>query len=216
MTNRDASMSDSIYNFAYQADKLYVQGKDISIDGNGVCNRSIVEAYLPPFYQGIRIYGTGYKCLSRLSNLKYVFIPRTYRVIGGDFCHSSSNVETIEFEENSQVSTISGWFAFATSISKIYIPSSVKVLSNAETFRSCIKLKKIFYGGMMKIENNNLFLSGVPSDLEVYVRVDYKYSDFGGRSIKKILANPMLKCTLKHNASHFGLNELACIVILAI
>ena len=176
--------SDDFY-FNYKDNLLYV-GSTADQSNNGAYNKAIVNANLPAYFKEIKIYGTFNDCLSHLDSLKTVFIPKTYKVIGEDFCLLSKNVESITFEDDSQVESIGGWFAYNTAIHQIKIPSSIKTLAKY-TFSGCKNLLLVVYMGNLIIKDTTTFNTNVPSNLVILVNKNYPYSTFGGRKVTKVL-----------------------------
>ena len=121
-------MEEKDFNFI-QLDGKWFVGKEDTTKANGLVDpTNVVNVFLPRFHQGSLVYGTCYRCFYSLESLKHVFIPNTYKMIYGDFCKNSKNVESIVFEENSQIEIIYGYFAQLTSIREMYFPRSLKTI----------------------------------------------------------------------------------------
>ena len=194
-------MHDDTYYFVYKGGHLYV-GSTANAASNGLYNKSIVNAILPVYFNGTRIYGTIDSCLNGVTTLKYVFIPRTYIIIEEELCNSSPNVESIVFEENSKCVFIGHSFARTTSITQIILPSSLKTFITANSFYDCKKLKNIVYQGSLKINDDSSLFANVPSDLVIHVSTKYAYGTFGGRSVTKDLLPKLsiaLSCKRRQN-----------------
>ena len=178
---------DSDFNYVYKEGYLYVGGVNSSVNGNGAFNKSIVEAILPIKFQNNAIYGTTYKCLSNIQTLKKVFVPRTYKLISADFCWLCRSLESIVFEENSNIKKMGGWIASATSIRTFTFPSNIKTLRFNRTFWNCYNLEAIYYPLAIECDSNSIFDSITPSKITVYTRVDYKFNTFCGAAVVKAL-----------------------------
>ena len=135
-------MHDDTYYFVYKDEHLYV-GSIPNNAANGLYNKSIVNAVLPVYFNGTRIYGTVDSCLNGVRTLKYVFIPRTYVIIDEELCNCSPNVESIVFEENSQCVFIGHAFACTSSITQIILPSSLKKFDLRRSFYNTVLCKII-------------------------------------------------------------------------
>ena len=188
---------DETFNYVYIDNFLYVGGSDVNEYGNGAYNKDIVEAILPKKYQNVMIYGTAYRCLGSLPKLKKVFVPRTYKFLYADFCKFSSNVESITFEDNSELDVISGWVAYGTLIKTFVIPSNVKALDLREAFGSCKNIETIYYAGKLKCNDLNAFVGSSLSSISVYTRENYGYNTFCNASVVKVLSIPKKFITCK-------------------
>lgn len=207
-----SSLHSDDFNFVYKNDLLYVGGSTTDA-GNGAYNKNIVNAYLPSSFNGVRIYGTQDSCFQSITTLKYVFIPRTYKVIEDDFCVFSSNVVSIVFEENSEVESIGGWFAEGTSITQLILPSSIKTLSTNSPFANCKKLKLVIFKGNIFLDAGTSF-SNSPDNIVILVKHDYKYDTFGGKSVMKIIPEPkQLKTCMKRQKTS---NKIFFVVVINI
>lgn len=197
-------LHDDTYYYTYYNNVLYVGGENTSIHGNGAYNKEIVEAYLPSFYLGIKIYGTRYRCLAHLSKLETVIIPRTYKIIGGDLCLSSTKVKSIVFEENSELREIGGWFAGYTTISTFTFPSSLKIIGFNYFFQGCNNLETIIYAGNIECVSNDIFDQINVSKIKVYTRKNYKYDSFCGAKVINVLNSPIkaMTCKIKQTNYH--------------
>jgi hypothetical protein len=188
---------DNTYNYYLHSDgNLYIGNGSDSMQ-NGAYDINLENAILPAYYEGVKIYGTFYRCLGGLPNLRTIFIPRTYRFIGDDLFHHSYKVETVEFEEYSEVQYIGYWMAIGSSITSFTFPSSLKELTIVHSFYGCKNLKSIFYQGMINPPYDYYTFEGVNQDFKIYVRKDYPYDTFGGKSVTKLLEPPPtpVKCT---------------------
>ena len=205
---------DSDFYFVFLRGKLYVGGENRSVNGNGAYNKSIVEAILPQKFENTRIYGTQFKCLAMIPSLKKVFVPRTYKVIETDFCYESRNVESIIFEENSELEVMMGWVAPATSIKSFSFPSNIKRLIFTSSFRNCNSLRIIYFPLKFQCNNATIFNSITPSDIKVFVRKDYSYDDFCGAEVVKVLEPPKRYITCRKKmkeTSRFVLSFAICL-----
>lgn len=193
-------MNDGTFNFYNNSDKLYV-GNGTTKDGNGAFNKQIVDAKLPMYFNEKKIYGTWHSCFENILTLKSVFVPRTYKEIQNDFCWGCSNLESVTFEENSQIEAIYGWFVGKTSISSITLPRGLKTLLSKATFSDCTKLKQVLFLGNIAVGNDDNIFYNVPSDLVIIVSNNYPSTTFGERSVNVIsLPSPkrVLTCLKKH------------------
>ena len=181
-----SSLHDDNFNFFWKDDKLYV-GDGTNIAGNCAHNKNIVNAILPKIFGENQIYGTLSSCFESMSSLKSIFIPNTYKELGYDFCPNSLNVESIIFEENSQVEFIGRWFAQRTAITSIILPCSLRTFSPYCTFKGCTKLKQIIFLGRNKFDEDNNTLYQVPQDLVIFVGMNYRWKTFGGRKVTGVL-----------------------------
>jgi hypothetical protein len=180
---------DDTYNYIIKEGNLYV-GNGTHVYQNGAYDKNLVNAILPAYFNGTKIYGTFYRCLAGLPNLIAIFIPKTYRVIEADLFQDSYNVETIEFEANSELQFINGWTAISSKITSFTFPPSLKRFAINSSFGHCAKLKTVFYQGMASPLYDSTTFLGVSKDLKIFVRKDYPYDTFGGRSVTKILEPP--------------------------
>ena len=195
-------MNDGTFNFCDKSGERYI-GDGTDNAGNGVVDKNIVEAKLPKYFDNVRIYGTWTSTFEGIKTLKSVFVPKTYKILRGDFCVFCSSLESVVFEDNSQIETIEGWFVQQTSVASITLPSSLKKLSSKSTFYGCTKLKQILFLGKIAVGNeyNDIF-TNVPSDLVIIVSKDYPSTTFGGRNVNAISLPPtkrILTCLKKHN-----------------
>ena len=181
-----SSFHDNDFNFIEKNGKLYL-GDGTGESGNCAYNKKIVDAILPKYFGETQVYGTLTSCFESMSSLKSIFIPNTYKEIQFDFCPNSFNVESIIFEENSQVESIGNWFAQCTAITSITLPSSLKSFSTYCTFNGCAKLKQIIFLGRNKFEEGTKTLKDVPEDLVIFVGKNYRWKTFGGRKVAGVL-----------------------------
>ena len=181
-----SSLHDENYNFCYVGDLLFV-GDGTNNISNGAYNKSLVDAILPSTFNGQQIYGTYKHAFHRLPSLKTIFIPKTYKILYNDFCPESINVDSIVFEENSQVESIGDYFAQGTAITSIILPSSLKTLSSECPFRWCNNLKQIIFLGRNKFEEGRETFKNVTSDLVIFVGRNYRWKTFGGRKVTGVL-----------------------------
>ena len=188
-------MEEKDFNFILVEGKWYV-GKSDTSSANGLVDPSnVVNVFLPRYHQGILVYGTRYRCFFELNSLKRVFIPNTYKVIYGDFVKFSRNLESIVFEENSQIETIYGYFAEGTSIREMYFPASLKMIDPRSIFNSCNSLQRVFFASMIKVEYN-AYMFPNRDDIQIFVPVNYKYDLLCNRTVIRALRNVKTKCTI--------------------
>ena len=145
-------MHSNDYYFKYQSNgKLYIAGSNTIILGNGAYNKSLENAVLPRYFEGKKVYGTGYRALATLQNLTFVFIPNTYIEISADSFLSCLRLETVVFEEGSSVITIGWWLLHRTNITSFTIPPKVKSVMLNYSFYECSNLKTLYYQGMREL-----------------------------------------------------------------
>ena len=157
------------FNFLYYNGHLLIGSSPSNISGNGVCNKSIVDAILPRYFNGVQVYGTGYYSISQLSCLKTVFIPSTYRQISEDTFHGDRALETVTFEDQRSIIYFGFWLFLNANISSITIPYKAKHISIITSFFGCKNLKSVYYQGMLNITSNENTFAGVPADLKIFV-----------------------------------------------
>ena len=210
------SMQSSDYYFKYKGKgRLYVEGSDNSTFGNGVVNKSIERAILPRYFEGKKVYGTGYRSLAFLQNLVFVFIPNTYMVISSDSFQASPMLESVVFEEGSRVESIWFWLLINSKITTFRIPASAKTIRLENSFEGCTNLKTLYYQGMSEMISDSKTFSNVPDDLKIYVRKDYPDSQVGGRDVIKVLPplNSFIKtCNNKKNSRSYNIMFIAMIM----
>ena len=186
------------FNFYYNSGGHFVIGSDPNTSsGNGAYNKSIVDAILPRSFNGIMIYGIGYYSLSKLSFLKTVFIPSTYRLISSDSFHGSTALESVTFEDPENILDVGFWLFLDSNISTFTFPYKAKRIRIQNSFQGCKNLKSLYYQGMLNVSYDAKTFDGVPSDLKIFVRRDYPYDTFGGRSVIKVLPRPINSRTLR-------------------
>ena len=193
------------FNFYYNSAGHFVIGSDPSTSsGNGAYNKSIVDAILPRSFNGIMIYGTGYNSLSKLSSLKTVFVPSTYKLISSDTFHGSTELESVTFEDPKNILDVGFWLFVNSKISTFTFPYNAKRIRIHNSFRGCKNLKSLYYQGMLDVPYDDKTFDGVPDDLKIFVRSDFPYDTFGGRSVIKVLPRPVDTKTLrcKHQANN--------------
>ena len=210
------SMHSADYYFKFHENgKLYIEGSDNSTLGNGVHNKDLERAILPRYFQGIKVYGTGYRSLAGLEKLTFAFIPNTYIEISADSFHTCSNLESVVFEDGSKLKTIGFWLLIGTKITTFTIPANVKSISVNSTFRGCTNLKTLYYQGMKDLVADSNTFKDVPSDLKIYVRSDYPYLQIGGRDVIKVLpphASNIKTCNCKRNSRSINIMLVAVIL----
>jgi hypothetical protein len=194
---------DDNFNYFYENGRLLV-GNGTMVFQNGAFNKSLINAVLPSSFDGVPIYGTYYRCLGGMPNLVSIFIPRTYKEIGADFFYDSYNVTSVVFEDNSQLRKIDAWIAIHSNIVTFTFPASLKIMYLNQSFLECSKLKTIYYQGMLQTEFYSDTFLNVPDDLKIYVRRDYPYETFAGRSVTKVL-NAVPRITHKYKNSGISL-----------
>ena len=191
-------MNDGTFNFFYDRFGVLYIGDGSEKSGNGAFNKSVVDAILPVYYGSDKVYGTHLSAFEGLSFLKSIFIPKTYKALLYDFCPNCAKLETITFEENSQVEIIGDYFLQGTAITTIILPFSLKKISSTCTFRGCNKLKLIVYMGNIPVGNDNNMFGGVSSDLKIIVSKKYPSKTFGGRNVTSValpFPKNLLTCT---------------------
>ena len=187
-------MNPEDFNYFLVGGKWFV-GKENTSKANGLVNpENVADVILPRFHNGIKIYGTRYRCFYQLPALKTIFIPNNYRLIEADFCYFSTNVESITFEEDSQITKICHHFALLTKIKEISIPSSLKYFEETYAFYQCMQLKRIFFESNIRVNYDNLMF-GDGCDPQIYVPRNYKHDLFCNKSVIKILDNTKRKCS---------------------
>ena len=161
-------MNDGTFNIYDYNGFLYI-GNGTSINGNGVYKEGIVDAKLPRYFNDVKIYGTWGSCFEGVLTLKSIFVPKTYRVINNDFCPGCPNLESVVFEETSEIESIGSFVVQSTAITTITLPSSLKKFSSRCAFRSCSKLKQIIFMGRIVIESDFEMFKNVPTDIIINV-----------------------------------------------
>ncbi len=109
------------------------------IDDRAFYGCSSLKSVLLP--SGIEIIGAEafYKCTSVVN----VYLPSSLKEIGSYAFCSCSNIETLIFEENSQIDGINeGVFRWCSNINNIELPNNITYIDN-EAFRGCLKLISI-------------------------------------------------------------------------
>ena len=187
-------MEHDDFNYVKVDEYWYLGKKDTSAANCLVNPENAENVILPRYHEGKLVYGTRYRCFFKVSTLKTVFIPNTYRVINSDFCHTATNVVSITFEDNSQVEEIGSYFALSTSIEEIHFPASIKKFFPSKTLY-CSTLKRVYFASMLKVDYcSNLFMSGI--DVKIFVPVNYKYDTFSDKAVTKILKPETRRCTV--------------------
>ena len=185
-------MNDGTYNFCRYEGKLYIGDGSIS-EGNGIYYKNIVEANLPKYYQGELIYGNWNNSLYGMGFLIRITIPCTYREIRYSFCSYCQKLESIVFEENSQVESIGKWFAGVTAISSITFPYSLKRVEGTCMFFDCKKLKQIIFWGNCAV-SGRIFNNNNPADIFIIiVSTRYPSTTFGEKDVTAVIDLPVIK-----------------------
>ena len=127
-------------NFKISDDKIFIFGKsDPSSDEYDTIvfsNRSITNVTIPPFIKKIGSSAFAY------SKLKSITIPKQVIEISERSFYSCGELQTVDFEENSELQII-GEFAFCdSSIKEIMIPKRVNKISSG-AFYQCSSLQQI-------------------------------------------------------------------------
>ena len=196
--------NDHYFNYL-KSGKLYIAGSNSTIPGNGAFNKDLENAVLPRYFEDKKVYGTGYRALPQLQNLTFVFIPNTYIEISADSFLFCKKLESVVFEEGSRVETIGFWLLNKANITSFTIPPSVKSVWLNSSFSGCTNLKRLYYQGMIELQSDKMTFNDASSDLKIYVRIDYPYSQIGGRDVIKILP-PLTskdKTRINKNNHHF-------------
>ena len=178
-------MNPEDFNYVFVDGKWYV-GKEDTSNANGLVDpTNVTDVILPRYHENTLIYGTRYRCFYYLQTLKTVFIPNTYKFIDADFCYAAYNIESIIFEENSQVERIRHYFAMSTSIQEIRIPSSLKSIeTNCALNSKC--LKRVFWESKINV-NYDATMFNTNNDIKILVPIDYKYDVLCNITVTKIL-----------------------------
>ena len=158
----------------------------------------IIDAILPRYFNDVKMYGTWNSCFESVLTLKSIFVPKTYRIIQMDFCPNCYNLESVVFEETSEIESIGSFVVQGTAIKTITLPSSLKSFSSYCAFRDCNKLKQIIFMGIIAIDYDFEMFNNVPSDVIINVGKKYPSKTFGGINVTLLnLPKPrrILTCT---------------------
>ena len=156
---------------------------------NGIKSEYVntIEAIIVPrTHNSIKIYRLEYRCFSKLPKLKKAFVPNTITELGGDtflYCYS---LESVVFEENMKLKSLSYYTFRYTNLTFIDIPSSIIELREY-TFARIPNLQVIYVHSYIKKISSYLFNNTNTANLKIFAPKDYPNATILGLPILKVL-----------------------------
>ena len=155
----DAGLYDSQWNMVVSWDSLigeygmlieqdYTISTNKSISSSPYCVLNSIITNNPNLSDGVSlvvgngIARVGQAAFAGCTNIVELHLPKTVTSIGREAFYQCSNLYTVKFEENSQLTTFEIWAFQEAGIVKIDIPDSVTDLGS-NTFQDCKKLESI-------------------------------------------------------------------------
>ena len=196
----------------YSGDKLQlgvppVSNSDLDYAAhNGVKEEkadTLVDALIPSYVNGKKVTQLCYRCLSKLNNLKSVFIPNTIKTINGDTFLGCFKLNKVIFEENSKVRRITQYTFYSTAITTITFPPSLVETIGDSMFYNCTQLHTIAIQSFFHINQTSAF-SHAPENIRILVPKNYPKDNFGGKPVIRSLPDYPHKhhITCIHKQSH--------------
>ena len=145
--------------------------KYITIAGyNGESTEVVIPEYISINGENIAVTTIAERAFYNNTSLTSIVIPSSVTSIGSYAFSNCSNLESVTFEDNSQLKTIGSYaFYYCTSLTSIVIPSSVTSIDDY-AFYSCFSLESVTFG-----ENSQLTsigyraFSGCSSLTSIYI-----------------------------------------------